>query len=277
MIYANSLMEQQLKWLIISIMLCSLSACSQNKGPGYGWDLFKNTPNWELAQALKQEDSSKIKELLKNSSININFQESVFGQTLLHLAIGNDELISTRILLENGAKVNIRDSDDASAIHEASEYPRLRKNAVPILSLVIRFGAKVNDTLIDVKRGHDTVAFEVPLMEAANNLPCAKLLLENGASPYFKAYGGYGPWTLMLSDNIFDGIYVAKYIIIDKGMLIPNPITSTINPEKPGDIFYFLHGKDYGGDKEKQRARQDIIDYLKRIDFPKNGVYQELN
>jgi hypothetical protein len=87
----------KIKIFLVIIILSSTMACSQNFGPGYQFELFKNTPNWELALAVKNEVTIGIRRLLKEGNFNINLQEPKFGVTLLHLAIGNDKLASNKV------------------------------------------------------------------------------------------------------------------------------------------------------------------------------------
>jgi ankyrin repeat protein len=98
------------------------------------------------------------------------------------LAIANDKLLSTKVLLENGASFNILDSDKKAAIHEATEDINSRKNSYKILEILIKYGADVNMLRINPNR-NDTLGYSVPLMGAINNLQCLQLLLDNGANP----------------------------------------------------------------------------------------------
>jgi ankyrin repeat protein len=175
----------KLQIILIFIISCTTMACSQNQklGPGYQFDLFKNTSNWELAKAVDREDTTAIKQLIRKNKLNVDLQEPRFGRTLLLLAIGNDKLKSTKALLEMGANLNIADSQKYKPIHEASQFIPLKKNTLQILELLIQHGADVSDTLVQ-RKGNDTSYFYVPLMGACENLACAKLLLEHGANPY---------------------------------------------------------------------------------------------
>ena len=256
-------------------------ACSQNQkfGPGYQFYLFKNTPNWELAKAVEREDAVRIKKLIKENKLNVNLQEPQFGNTLLYLAVGNDKPISTKALLEMDANLNIADFEKYKPIHEASRFIPLKKNTLKILELLIQYGADVNDTLVQ-RKGNDTSYFYVPLMGACENLACAKLLLEHGAKPYIKQtstfFGdNYIIWSQLLVDDLDENIYVARYMVVDKMMPIPKFIVYNIPKKEPADIYYFLEKENFRGDVKKEKAKQDILDYLKHIDFPVYGVYEE--
>jgi hypothetical protein len=259
------------KSFLVLIMFNFILACSQHGfGPGYRFDLFENTPNWDLAKAVATENDMEITKLIKSSNYDINLREPKFGQTLLLLAVGNDKLISTKTLLENNANINIRDFLNISPIEEATKNIQFKKNAVEILKLLIQHGANVNDADI-IKSGNDTAQYVVPLVKASSNLDCTKLLLENGANLYVHYNGVFPVWVEMLAMS-FDGyIFVVKHLIIDNKMPIPNPIAFSVPEKKPLDIFHFLNLLNFRGDSVKVKAKQDILDYLHKIDFPKTN------
>src|SRR4051812_19646657 len=95
---------QKLFLIMFIINAIILSSCSQSTslGPGYEWDLFKNTPNWRLAKAVAKEDTNEIYSIIKGGNVNLNLQETKFGRTLLMLAVGNDKEFSTAALLKMG-------------------------------------------------------------------------------------------------------------------------------------------------------------------------------
>ena len=80
-----------------------------------------------MAKAVQTENEKTIRKLIREQGININLQESRYGNTLLLLAVGNNKLISTRILLEEGANINIADSEMNEPIHEATRFIDLKK------------------------------------------------------------------------------------------------------------------------------------------------------
>jgi hypothetical protein len=251
------------------IILCSCSQDNTFLGPGYRWDLFENTIDWDLAKAVAKEDTAEIYTIIKNGIADINLQEPKFGRTLLMLAVGNDKELSTAELLKMGADIKLRDQRDDQAIHEAVAYINLRKHSLSILKLLLTYRADANS--ISTKGSNS-----VPLEGAVENFSCAKLLLNYGANPYFKKDDTFLVWfRMMIMDLPFDEtIHVAKYIIVDKKLLIPNPISYTYSERKPIDILSLLNKYDVHSDPKKQKAKEEIVNYLHQIDFPKNNVYK---
>lgn len=249
------------------------SSCSQNNtlGPGYSWELFKNTPTWDLAKAVAKQDTAEIYSIIKKGNANINFQEPKFKRTLLMLAVGNDKYLSTMALLKMGADVNVRDTRDDQAIHEAISYINLKEHSYDILKLLIEYHCDVNS--VSMKGTNYT-----PLAGAIENLSCAKLLLDNGADPYQKSDSTYDVWfnLLALDNESNENIYVAQYMIIDKKLLIPNPIFYTgPNIIKPRTVFDLLDKDNTLSNTKRQETKEKIIEYLHQINFPKNQVYKE--
>jgi ankyrin repeat protein len=257
----------KIKIFLLLIFYSVTIACSQNLGPGYRFDLFKNTSNWDLAKAVAEEDEKETRTLINEKKLDVNLQEPIYKQTLLQLAVGNDKLISTRVLLEEGANVNIPDSEHGTPINEATRFIELKKNTYAIIELLIKYGANVNDIFVKQK-GIDTVTFNVPLMGASGNLACAKLLLEHGADPYVKFHNYFPVWFAMLTNAFNEGIFTAKYMIMDKKMPVPKTISYSAGNRRPLDIFYFLSKENFKGDMKKEKAKQDIIEYLRKINFP---------
>ncbi len=256
---------------ILILALISLSSCSQNDGlaPGYRWELFKNTPNWELAKAIKQEDTVAILEIVKQKEININLQEPKFGRTLLMLAVGNDKFYSTQALIKAGADLNIRDSAGDQAIHEAVRFISLRKNSYIILKLLLENHADANAYSANGVNA-------TPLEGGVADFPCFKLLMSYGADPYFQFRDhSFAVWPTMFIDERKDGILAARDLILERKMPIPNPIARSLDGRRPLDIFYFLHSLKFQENSEKQNAKIEILNYLKEINFPANGVYKK--
>lgn len=239
---------------LVLFIFCNYS-CSQisSFGPGYNWNLFKNTPNWELAKAVADEDTTAIYKLAKGKDLNLKDPE--FGRTLLLLAVGNDKPASVLALLNLGVDVHLRDKMDESAIHEAVSFIELKKHTLAILKHLIDHGANVNDTSNSGK-------FAVPLEGAVVDSGCAKLLLRNGANlNYRDSDSCYTVW-LRLTENQGEAFLLTRELIIEKELTVPNPILYTYPNHEPKS-FRMLLNEESCTDNSKCRIREELLNYIK--------------
>jgi len=265
-------MKKMKHFILILFIINTLSGCSQDYGqdygPGYKFELFKNTSNWNLARAIEKDDYNKIENILKNdSNVKVNLQETVWGQTLLNLAVGNDKPRAVKILLEHVADPNIPDSLGYPALHQAAELINSRKHSAEIIKTLLEHGADPNLIALTDKVNNIPGNEYLPLMGAVGNLECAKLLLNHGANMYFKDSLDYSIWRIMLSDDLnnSESILVAKYLIVDKKMAVPNPIFFSIPSGHPRDIYYLLQNFKTHNNSEKEKAKNEILHYLKSL------------
>ena len=258
------------------------------------FDLFEDTPIWELAKAVKNEDIHKIKELINEKHLDVNYQEqkSGFRVTLLHLAAANDNVKSVKALLENGARQDIKNSIGNCPIDYVLDKYQTHKHRLEILRLLLKHGADPNRES-EAFRNNDTIPFQVslPLTEAVNNLECTKLLLKYGANIYcqtkpyrlneFQEKYPVLDGLMMILDDIpkeNENILVAKYLIVDKHMPIPDPLMylpdTTTNKLTPRSALDFLNTAKLHSAKSR-KARDKIVAYLKKEGFPEHGVVKD--
>ena len=106
-----------MKAMIIQLVFsCLLFSCSNNSREksvdsselsNIDYRLFQNTPAWELAKAVQEEDMDNFDKIISENPQIINYQESKYGNTLLMLTIINQQLKPFKALLKKGAAVLI--------------------------------------------------------------------------------------------------------------------------------------------------------------------------
>jgi hypothetical protein len=213
-----------------------------------------------------REDTAKLQKLLNTGKYIINLQEAKFGNTLLMLAVSNDKPNSVEVLLKNGANVHLRDLRDDQVIHQAVQYINLKKHTFQILQLLLQYGADVN--AVSTKG-----SYSVPIQGAVEDSNCAKLLLAHGANIYYRNKDSdYVVWSDLCSYQ-FDNIYMARYLIIDRKMAVPNPILFTYHSHEPRDIFTLLEILPCNNPKPCQ-VKDEIEQYLNSQGFPEKGAYK---
>lgn len=253
---------------------------------GYRFELLKDTPVWELAKAVKNEDTDEIRYLIKEKHLDVNYQErkSAWGATLLDLAVGNGKVKSVKALLDNGARI-----DDSQLDHLCVITIHIR-HRLEILKLLLEHGANPNQ----VQEGYyylngDSIpkVMRTPLNGAIDDLACTKLLLDYGADMYYqvnspkddfqiKYFNWVGLLELQDDPDYTDRIFVAKYLIVDKQMPIPDPLRyGTCDTGLcPVSALYYLNSVKYFF-PGKNKARNEILAYLKKEGFPNHGVVRD--
>lgn len=263
-------------FLIVPIVMF-LQSCNSQVATMYSFSYFEGTPVRELARAVEREDTTLIKRLAIDKRIDINYKEKKYdGNTLLITAVSNGKLRSVRALLELGADINYVNNSGKAAIHSACNFPSREAKSLEILKLLLDFSANPNHIQYGtgVNKGYVTT----PLTLATYDSACANLLLKRGADLYFKANNIFIVWDEALLSSAGDGIFFLNDIIIKKKAKVPKVISYDVN-NSPNDIFGYLQPDKFSQDpyntKEKSKARNDILLYLKQIDFPTQQVYRD--
>ena len=184
-----------LRNLIILIFLLATS-CNQrdktvNEDNIYENDfrLFQGTSVWNLAKYVQDQNINKIKQLIKEGSIDVDFQEPKYGNTLLMLAVKNQKYQSSKVLLELGANPNKSNKyDGASAMIDAAAINTTIRSNTRFLELLLAFGG--NSNYVEVgERKNDINTRSTPLIIACgyidnftqSPIDKVKLLVESGA------------------------------------------------------------------------------------------------
>ncbi|MCD0487365.1 ankyrin repeat domain-containing protein [Pedobacter sp. MC2016-14] len=253
------------------IMFCS---CNRDL-PGFDFNLFKGTPSYELALAVKNEAIDEIGEIAVQRKISIDAVDPKFGHTLLMLAVANDLKASVKKLLELGADPNKR-SITKSSTNEILTPVFIccdhiyKKNYcdTSVLRLLINHGGKVDDE-IDIQYANSNYrSIETPLMVATKNdcVLVIKLLVQSGADINKYDYTeGHGP----LSNSIVYGnLNVLRYLIIDKKAKIPKYcfVRQAHNESLREELTVtdFLNEQKYEDNTRDYKIRKEILDFLKQ-------------
>lgn len=235
---------------------------------GGDYRLFQNTPAWELAKAVQDEDEKKINEIVLKDPKLINYQEPKFGNTLLMLTIMNQQIKPFRYLLENKADVNIHNTfDGTSAIIEACSFKQYNTRFVEIL---LQNGANVNDVQTDITEP-DKV--KTALMKAAKTgkLDLVVLLVMNGANVNYQ--NDYEQSAL--SESAIIDRYEISYYLLQNGADYKRPIfyrpdysipSEKQNPNDKGKPMYLvdvLREDFFEFDTDEYNYKMKIVDFLK--------------
>lgn len=271
---------------ILCFLLCLLIlSCNQNnkeKLTIHDIEIFKGTPAWDLATAVDNEDAVKIKALLKMDTTLINYQEPVYGLTLLIRAVGTEKYESAKQLLESGAKPNIITKTGTSALFEATSYPwnDTQANGDPkFVKLLLDNGANPNQNYCSpvIKGQTDPIECGTsPLMHSVSRgFEKTQLLVEAGANINYKTKLGVTASIIALMNKDVSSAY---YLIKERSAKVSEPYyyysltnEAIIEKDKPHypvglllDWVYEIGSKEYIKKMEivKEFQRQGI-DYSK--------------
>lgn len=262
--------------LVFSCLLLSCSNINRDKPvdktdlTGSDYRLFQNTPAWELAKAVQDENEKKIDEIVSKNSKLINYQEPKYGNTLLMLTIMNQQIKPFKSLLEKKADINIHNTfDGTSAIIEAcgSKYYDIK-----YAEILIQNGANVNDIETgERKKGNSTRV--TPLIEASKTglLELVALLISNGADVnYINEFNQSA-----LSESIMQRKYEVSHYLLQNRADYKRPIfyrpdysipVENQDPNDKGKPMYLvdvLREAFLDLDTDEYKYKMKIVDFLK--------------
>lgn len=240
----------------IFLFILFLTNCKTDKSQltGYDIELFKETPVWELAKAVEEENVNKIEEIVNLGKLNVDYIDPKLGMNLLNWAVFNDKLKSTKILAELGASPNIKDNMGVTALIEAST----KLDNTSYLKILIENGASINQVC-----RIDNSFYTTALMEAAKfKLENVKILIDAGAEINFRDTHNYQ--TSLSAALISDRIEIVEYLLY-KGANYKDPLAKWDG--KYISISNFLRDLKFELDSKEYKVKMRVVDFLN-----KNGI-----
>lgn len=239
---------------------------------GNDYRLFQETPLWDLAKAVWDKDTSKIKRIAKMEKVNLNYPELKFGSTLLMLTVLNEDYSSCKALLELGADPNKHDTyNGSSAIIDAARINGVSDDNTSFLKLLLKYGANPNDEETG-KRPEGNTTRKTPLLTACGSvnriispIKKVKVLVDAGANVNYKNEFGQTPLKEALLLEHYD---IVSYFL-KKGADFTESITN-----RDGKEYYIadiLREVLLPLDSEDYKYKMEIVEYLKEkgIDYRK--------
>lgn len=213
--------------------------------------IYKNTPAWELAQAVKSQNTGEIEKIIKSEPNLLNYQDPKFGATLLLWAVGSDKYRSTETLLKCGADPEIATTSNTSwggitPLFQATvgTWEWIIKDP-KYVKLLLRYGANPNHNYsgFNISGTHPLVEPGIsPLMHTiSRSIKKTKVLVEAGADINYKTKSGRTAayWALLFDEYP----EYAYYLIVERKAKITEPYykTVTLKNEDPNEKLYLVN------------------------------------
>lgn len=169
--------------VVAAVMLTCLSATFTT------WQRSKYGP---LQLAANDCDVAKLGQLLREGA-DVNGRCEFRNWTALHAAADRGQAAAARVLLERGAKVDLKDGDGFTPLHVTGTQPSGKpqpkageagRNEVAVL--LLDHGADANAT---TRQGNNALHCAV----SSRNATLVRILLERGADPGHRNSQGYTP------------------------------------------------------------------------------------
>lgn len=162
-------------------------------------EIFGETLAWELALAINEEKTSKIKEIIKSNPEIIDFQDPKYGATLLLWSVGKDKYKSTKALLECGANTEIGTFDigETPLLVASETLWGNTPNNIKYVKFLLKYGADPNKPYKDTRKIESLpyvpfipwmgITSKTPLiMSIGNGIEVTKMLVEAGVDINYK-------------------------------------------------------------------------------------------
>jgi ankyrin repeat protein len=212
----------KIHYLILAFLVLTTSCTSReqkvdkSKLLGNDYRLFQDTPAWDLAKAVEDENTELIKKIIKEGEVDVNYREFRFGQPLIMLAVINEQYASCKMLLELGANPNLHDKNDGSnAMIEAAKIDNSNVDKMKFMGLLLKFKGDPNSVEVGPRRVGNTTRNSVLIAavdadEIYSSLPIVKLLVKAGANINYENEFGQTAFNEAIVLEIYD---VALYLL----------------------------------------------------------------
>lgn len=288
--------------VLIMCIVSLLSGCSQGASIDdakteegqykiYSVNIYQNTPAWELAQAVRNQDTKKIAEIAKSEPKLLEYHDPIYSQTLLIWAVGTERYDAAEALLKAGANPNATalKLGGQTALHKAARFSHVdheAKKDPKYVKLLLKYGADPN---IGLTRNYkdDNEIGQTPLM---NSIACGiektKALVEGGANINARTPTGNTAAIRALmwgGGNVTDAMReYAHYLIAEKHADVTKPWFSKPGPpsEPQHRIEPVILLRDWTPhlDSEGYRMKMDIVKEFARqgVDYRKTEIPKDV-
>ena len=260
-----------LYWAIIFSTLVYNSFTEPHEYLASDYRIFKDTPAWDLAKAVRDADTAEITYLVQEKKIPVDYQDKKYGMSMLSLATYQNNIKSVKKLLELGANPNFyEDTIDGNGYNPVIEACTFERISVQILKFLLDYGGNPNSVSKGVnKNGGIVHPLRISAMEAAassGETEKIKVLMDYGADINFVPNRDYD--TDPLHEALSTRKMNAALYLLENGAKFDKEYINPFSKEKE-TILFILRKIDLPLDSKEYKLKLKIIDFLlkKGLDY----------
>lgn len=274
-------LRKVLLFALIVLMATILLSCGAKNVQNYevtDYEIFYDTPIWELAKFVESEDVESIKGFLNANPELIDYQENKFGVNLLMWSVGMEKYESAKVLLECGSDPNIQSFvDGETPLYQAAGFSWIDSDFdadSKFVRLLLKYGADPNITYGGLDESVLKSFVEptsTPLMHSiGRGIDKTKSLVEAGANLNFSNENGMTVAVISLLHQNY--IEYAHYLIVEKKAIVTEPYfyRSSFTKTDVSENFYpvwLLRKLIFDLDSEEYVMKMEIVE-----EFSRQGV-----
>lgn len=240
--------------------------------------IYKDTPAWELALAVRSQKTNIIESIVKEKPQLLNYQEPKYGATLLLWSVGMEKYKSVESLLKCGADPNIATTTyGETPLFLAAGYSWVDNDAKKdpkYVELLLDYGANPNINYIGSDILGEKTVIEPgtsPLMNSiGTGIEKTKSLVEAMADINYKMKRGKTVAIEALMDHRYPEY--AHYLIVEKKAKVTEPYyrRESYGNEDPNEKFFpvdLLRYWIFDLDSQEYKIKMEIVE-----EFARQGV-----
>ena len=262
-----------LYWAIIFLTLVYNSFTEPHEYLASDYRIFKDTPAWDLAKAVRDADTAEIRYQILEKKIPVNYQEQKYGESMLSISTYQNNIKSVKKLLELGADPNLYvDTINRSGQNPVIKACKSKKISIEILKLLLDYGGNPNAVTKGVNGNNPYRITALETAASLGGLEKVKMLMNYGADVNFTPDRDYDTDPLKESLIGIADMKVALYLL-EHGAKFNKEYLNPYTNEKES-IVDILRMKIFPLDSSDYFYKVKIIEFLKKngIDYYKTPV-----
>ena len=242
--------------------------------------IYKGTLAWDLAKAVNNQDTKAINVILAKNPAALDYQDPLYGTTLLFWSVGMEKYNSAETLLKAGANPDIISVyEGVTALYIASGYSYIDTHAnkdPKFVELLLRYGADPNIGFVGSDHYNSPEIGTTPLMESIGcGIGKTKALVAGGADINFSTDRGMTASlrSIWIANGARSSVSVelevteyAYYLIVENHSDISKPWLGRESGEPVYPVIFLRDWFMKLDDKGYQR-KMEIIDEFNRQGF----------